>query len=130
MKVFTHQPRERVKVRPALPPAVTRSLRIEHVAQEAAQQRRGPGHVRFHRAPGLLGVAGQDGPHDGGVLDVRVLEVAFQHRDGIEQVDQPDPGLDHAGGQQRGSRRVRDGQVQPAEFVVIQIQQLAGQLQV
>jgi len=57
------------------------------LAEEAAEQRRGPGHVLFHRAPGPVGIAGQDGPHDAGVLDVRVLQVAAEHGDGVEQVD-------------------------------------------
>ena len=35
------------------------------------------------------------------MLDVRVLEVPLQHGNGVEQVDQPDPGLNHAGGQLR-----------------------------
>jgi len=69
--------------------------------------------VLFHRAPGPVGITGQDGPDDAGVLDVRVLEVAPEHGDGVEQVDQLHPGLDHARGQHRRARRVGDGQVQP-----------------
>jgi hypothetical protein len=68
--------------------------------------------VLLHRPAGALGIAGQDGAHDGGVLDVCVLQVAHEHGDGVEQVDQLDPGLDHARGQQRRARRVGDGQVQ------------------
>src|SRR5437868_10018392 len=43
-------------------PPATRLLR--RLAEEAAEQRRGPGHVLFHRAPGPVGIAGQDGPDD------------------------------------------------------------------
>ena len=67
----------------------------------------------FHRAPGPVGIAGQDGPDDARVLDVRVLQVAAEHGDGVEQVDQLHPGLDHARGQHRRAGRVGDGQVQP-----------------
>src|ERR1700732_467429 len=40
-------------------PPATRALR--RLAEEAAEQRRGPRHVLFHRAPGPLGITGQDG---------------------------------------------------------------------
>jgi hypothetical protein len=81
------------------------------VRQEAAQQGPGPVEVLRHRPAGSFRVAGQDRGRDRGVLAGRVVDVAAEHGDRVEQVVHPHPGI-HAGGrQERRASQFRDGQV-------------------
>src|SRR5262249_57595392 len=80
--------------------------------QESPEQGAGAVEVLGHRAARPLGVARQDGIDDGGVLLGGVHDVVLQHRDRVEQVVEPHPGVGAGGGEQGGAGELRDRQVE------------------
>ena len=100
---------------PAVPAAPTRRPAAN---QEPAQQRRRcrPG-ARPRPRRGRPASPSRIGGHDGGVLDGGVVDVALQHRDGVEQAVEPHPGIGAgrpAAGSTRSARRSSDGTGCPA----------------
>ena len=80
--------------------------------QESPEQGAGAVEVLGHRAARALGVARQDRIDDGGVLLGGVHDVVLQHRDRVQQVVEPHPGVGAGGGEQGGAGEFRDRQVE------------------
>lgn len=83
-----------------------------HSAQEAAQQGRSGLQVLLGDPAGRLRVAAEDRLGDRLVLLGGVLDVAVDHRDRVQQVVEPHPGLGDAAGQRVRAGELGDRQVE------------------